>query len=203
MQKKKMSLRRGVVLAAAVTLVAGGSVLVASAQAADGCDPNVGPIAESNQFTPSEARLSHLPEFPINALGQAASATGTRMDGMPLRWKAGDGDRSSYQYFLERPLDDELTVPGFRAAGGIQLDRDAVTDGDPYTADDVIAQVGDRAVKVQIGDHEGALVWADPESNGARPHHLYWSDGTYNYALIAVRGPQRMVQLGREYVCGG
>lgn len=133
--------------------------------------------------------------------GQAASATGTRIDGRSLRWVVGD--RSSYQYFLDRPLDRELTAPGFRTAGGIQLDRDAVTDGDPYTADDVIEQVGDRAVKVQIGDYEGALVWADPESNGARPHHLYWSNGTYNYALIAVRGPERMVQLGRELVCGG
>ena len=203
MQRKKITLRRGVVLAAAVTLVAVGTVLVASAQVAEGCNPSVGPIAESKEFTPSEARLSHLPEFPIITFGQAASGTDTRMDGQPLRWEVGDRDRSSYQYFLAGPLDDELTVPGFRAAGGIQLDRDAVTDGDPYTADDVIAQVGTRAVKVQIGDYEGALVWADPESNGARPHHLYWSDGTYNYALIAVRGPQRMVQLGREYVCGG
>jgi hypothetical protein len=30
-------------------------------------------------------------------------------------------------------MDRELTVAGFRGAGGVQLDRDAVTDGDPYT----------------------------------------------------------------------
>ncbi|HYN37133.1 MAG TPA: hypothetical protein VEV82_09190 [Actinomycetota bacterium] len=172
----------------------------------DGCDSDVGPIAESTQFTPYGQRLSYLASEDVaitDGGGQAVTSSERRVDGLPLRWQVGDGVRSSYQYFLETELDRQLTVPGFLAAGGIQLDRDLVTDGDPYTAADVIAQVGDRAVKVQIGDYEGALVWADPENNGARPHHLYWSDGTYNYALIAVRDPQRMVQLGRELVCGG
>lgn len=167
-----------------------------------GCDGDVGPIAESTQFTPYEGRLSYLPDRPLTDAGQAVESSESRMDGLPLRWQIGDDDRSYYQYFLETELDRQLTVPEFHAAGGIQLDRDLVTDGGPYTAASVKAQVGDRAVKVQIGDYEGALVWADPESNGARPHHLYWSDGTYNYALIAVRDPQRMVQLGREFVCG-
>ena len=198
-----ITFRRSTLIAVAATLVAAGTVVVASAQSPAGCDNNVGPINESNEFTPYEARRTHLLELPITSVGQAASSSDRQMDNLPLRWTAGDGDRSIYEYFLGGQLDRQLTVPGFRAAGGIQLDRDAVSNGDPYTADDVIAAVGDRAVKVQIGDYEGALVWADPESNGARPHHLYWSDGTYNYGLIAVRGPQRMVQLGRELVCGG
>lgn len=200
--QKKMTLGRGVVIAATITLVAAGTVLVAAAQE-PGCDSNVGPIAESNRHTSNESRHSHLFEFPITDFGQAATSSEKRIDGLPLRWEAGEGVEASYQYYLAGDLDQRLTVAGFRAAGGIQLDRDAVTDGGPYTADDVIAQVGDRAVRVQIGDYDGALVWADPESNGARPHHLYWSDGTYNYSLIAVRDPQRMVQLGRELVCGG
>lgn len=201
--QKEMPLGRGAVIAATIALIAAGTVLVAAAQENPGCDKRVGPIAESNRYTSNESRLSHLFEFPITDFGQAATSSDKRIDGLPLRWEAGEGDEASYQYYLAGELDRRLTVPGFRAAGGIQLDREAVTDGGPYTADDVIAQVGDRAVRVQIGDFDGALVWADPESNGARPHHLYWSDGAYNYSLIAVRGPQRMVQLGREFVCGG
>lgn len=197
----KMRLGRGAVVAATTILVAAGTVLIAAAQVPEGCDPGVGPITESNRFTAYDARRTHLDDSPVMSVGSAASSE-ARMDGLPIRWEAGDGVNSSYQYFLGGQMDQGLTVSGFRGAGGIQLDRDAVTDGDPYTADDVIAQVGDRAVKVQIGEYEGALVWADPDGLGARPHHLYWSDGAYNYALIAVRGPQRMVQLGREYVCG-
>lgn len=202
MQRKKMRLGQSAVVAATMTLVAAGTVLIAAAQVSEGCDRGVGPITESNRFTSYDARRSHLEDVPVTSVGQAVSSSDRQMDALPIRWEAGDGVNSSYQYFLGGRMDPEMTVAGFRGAGGIQLDRDAVTDGDPYTADDVIAQVGDRAVKVQIGEYEGALVWADPDGLGARPHHLYWSDGTYNYSLIAVRGPQRMVQLGREYVCG-
>lgn len=211
--RRSFRIQRFAAVGLAVVLLAAGAVGATTllgdpgpnaAQTSAGCDSDVGPIAESTQFTPYEARLSHLLDVgSITDVGQAVESSESRMDGLPLRWQIGDGDRSYYQYFLETELDRQLTVPEFLAAGGIQLDRDLVTAGDPYTAADVKAQVGDRAVKVQIGDYKGALVWADPESNGARPHHLYWSDGTYNYALIAVRDPQRMVQLGRELVCGG
>lgn len=194
-------LRRFALTATAIALTAAGTGMVAGAQTSEGCDPNVGTIQESAEFTAHATRLSHVPPFPITSSGHSASSE-ARLDGLPLRWEVGDGERASYQYYLGTEMRSEHTVPEFRAAGGIQLDRDAVTDGDPYTADDVIAQVGDRAVKVQIGEHDAALVWADPESNGARPHHLYWSDGDHNYTMIAVRGPKRMVQLGRALACG-
>ena len=179
--------------------------VVSRAEPPDGCGP-VGPITESKDFTPENARRTHLPEFPLTTAGRPASevdAQPSSIDDLPLRWSYGEGGKQElYLYFLGGEMGD-LTVAEFRAAGSIQLDRDPVSDGDPYTANDVIAQVGDRAVKVQIGDYEGALVWADPESNGVRPHNLYWSDGTYNFGLIAVREPERIVTLARELVCEG
>jgi hypothetical protein len=211
--RRSFRIQRFAAVGLAVVLLAAGAVGATTllgdpgpnaAQTSDGCHGDVGPIAESTQFTPYEGRGHSLFEdIAITDAGQAVESSESQMDGLPLRWQVGDDDRSYYQYFLETELDRQLTVPEFLAAGGIQLDRDLVADGNPYTAADVIAQVGDRAVKIQIGDYKGALVWADPEINGARPHHLYWSDGTYDYALIAVRDPQRMVQLGRELVCGG
>lgn len=196
------TLRRSGVVATMIVLAVALSVVASDAGPRPGCETDVAAITEKDTFTARGEMRTHLPDYPIAAFGQAVSETEARLDDLPLRWQAGDGDSSIYQYFLDRPLDDQITVPEFRSEGGIEVDRDVVTDDDPYGADDVIAQVGDRAVKVQIGEYDGALVWADPESNGARPHHLYWSDGTYNYALIAVRAPERMVQLGRELVCG-
>lgn len=198
----------------AVVLLAAGAVGAISllgdpgpnaAQTSDGCDSDVGPITESREFTPYDQRLTQplSEEVAItDESGQAVTSSERRVDGLQLRWKILGAANSSYEYYFSQPLNRE-TWPEFLARGGIELDRDAVVAGDPHTADDVISQVGDRAVKVQVADYEGALVWADPRNNGERPHHLYWSDGTYNYALIAVRDPQRMVQLGRELVCGG
>lgn len=193
-------IHRSGAIAAIVVFVAAGSVM-ARAQQRAGCETAVDPIQESRDFTPQSARLTHLPDLPIMTTGQRPTSANDRVDGLELRWAAGDGERSLYRYFFSREVDRDLTAPPFWAAGGVQLDRDAVIDGNPYTADDVIAQVGDRAVKVEIADYDGALVWADPASNGVRPHHLYWSDGTYNFALIAQRSPERMVQLGREIAC--
>ena len=198
-----MNRHRSAMIVATIALVAAGTIVVASAQGSAGCDSDVPAIAESARFTPYSGRLSHLPDSPLaTGGGRAVDSSDRRMDGLALRWAGGDGEHSSYEYFFDREFDGELTVPAFRAAGGIQLDREA-HGGDPYTADDVIAQVGERAVQVQVGEFEGALVWADPESNGVRAHNLYWSDGTNNYTLIAVRDPRRMVQLAREFVCGG
>lgn len=199
--KNNIPFRRSVLIATMTILVAGTGVLVSSAQPAEGCGRTEGQIVESTHFTPHEARLSHLPDFPLTTVGQSATSSDRRMDGLPLRWSAGDGSRSIYEYFLREEIDRELTVPAFRAAGGVEFNKDVV-EGSPYTSADVITEVGERAVEVQIGDYKGALVWADPESNGARPHHLYWSDEAYNYTLIAVRSPQRMVDLAREFVCG-
>lgn len=195
-------LRRAGFLATMVVLAAVGTSVIARAHR-PGCDSEVGPIKENAEFTPYESQLSHLPPVALATQGQRVMSSEQRMDGLSLRWQAGDGHRSLYRYYLERELESDMTPPEFYGAGGIQLDRDLV-DGEPFSADRVVELVGDRAVIVQIGNYEGALVWADPESsNEPRPHHLSWSDGNYNYSLIAVRGPQRMVQLARELTCGG
>lgn len=192
----------GLVLLAAV-LVGGTGLVASTAQTSEGCEKPTGPIAESSRFTPYGARLSHLPERPVTSTGgppHSGDRQPESLDGLALRWVIGDGDRAFYRYFFSRPMTGE-SLPEFHGGGGIQLDRDLVAPGQDFT-DELLKTLGDRAVEVQIGDHRGALVWADPESNGVRPHHLYWSDGTYNYTLAAVRGPIRMVELGRELECG-
>ncbi|MBA2338070.1 MAG: hypothetical protein H0V96_10005 [Acidimicrobiia bacterium] len=45
------------------------------------------------------------------------------------------------------------------------------------------------------------VVWADPDPTGTRTHNLYWSDGAFNYALIAERSAEEILTLGRSLVC--
>jgi hypothetical protein len=198
--------RRVALLALPVVVAVSLVVAVASrASTASTCDSVDGPIVEGRQFTPYEARLSHLPELPINPSGQELGAVPPdarvgSMDGLDLRWASVSGYGAVYQYFLDTDLGPTLTVPEFIAAAGIELDRDPMIDGESF-ASTLLSTLGDRALRVELGNHEAALVWADPESNGIRTHHLYWSDDAYNYSLIADRSPERLVTLGRELVC--
>ena len=65
----------------------------------------------------------------------------------------------------------------------------------------LLTTLGDRATPVYVGEHKGAMVWADPDSHGIRTHNLYWSDGTSNYAVIADLSAEATLNLGRVLVC--
>lgn len=181
---------------------------VSRASISPGCQSVDTPIVESEQFTRYEDRHSHLPERPINPSSQEAMAVPPEarvasIDGLPLRWASVSGYGAVYQYFLGTDIDRDLTVSQFVAAGGIELDRDPVENPGESFAQYVLSALGERAVRVEIGDYTGALVWGDPNIYGIRPHSLSWSDGDYNYVLIADTSPERLVGLGRELVCGG
>jgi len=183
------------------------SVAAASASG-PGCAAVDASIVESKKFTPYEAMRSHLPDLPINPSAEVAppvpvEAQVSSIDGLPLRWAIVGKTGSVYQYFLGTGIDSTLTLPDFYAAGGIVLDRDRTENDGEVFAEHLLATAGDRAVKVEIGDHTGALVWADPEVNGIRPHQLYWTDGEWNYILMADRSPEGLLTLGRELVCAG
>jgi hypothetical protein len=195
----------------ALPVVAGVSltaVVVSSASTSSGCGNVDAPILESQQFTPYEARLSHLPEFPLNPTGGPPMPVPSEIrvpsiDGLPLRWATVSSNGAVYQYFLGSDMDPDMTVARFVAARGIQLDRDPVENAGESFADYLVSTLGERAVEVEIGDYTGALTWADPLIDGSRPHHLYWSDGAFNYVLIGDRSPETLVTLGRQLVCSG
>jgi hypothetical protein len=144
-------------------------------------NPTINPSGEELGEVPSDARVDSI-------------------DGLPLRWASVSGNGEVYQYFLDTDIDPKLTIPEFIAAAGIELDRDPTSNGESF-ASFVLSTFGERAVKIELGNYEAALVWADPEINGIRTHHLYWSDGVYNYSLIADRSPEQLVTLGRDLVC--
>jgi hypothetical protein len=180
---------------------------VSIASTSPSCEPFAAAIVESQEFTPYEDRLSHLPDQVINPSGQGPVSIPpdggiASIDGLPLWGVIVSSNGALYQYFLGGDIATSLTVPEFFAAGGIELDRDPT---DPENAGEnfteYVLSISERAVEVEIGTHTAALVWADPESNGIRTHHLYWTDGAYNYSLIADRSAERLVTLGRELVC--
>jgi hypothetical protein len=182
------------------------AIVVSRASTSAGCD-TVDSIVESTKFTPYEAMRSHLPDLAVNPSGEEAppvpsDADVSSIDSLHRRWAVVSGSGAVYQYFLGNDIDPTLTLSNFYEAGGIELDRDPVESKSESFVEYLLDTLGERAVKVEIGDYAGALSWGDPEINGIRLHWLTWTDGQWNYTLTADRGPETLVTLGRELVCG-
>ena len=161
-------------------------------------------IPESSSFTPYAARLTQLLETPIKSSAKAsidvptaAVVSGGLIDALPIQHVVTTASGAVYQYFLDRPLGTGMTPSDFAAAGGIQYQRDPIEQSAPF-ARDLLAQLKERAVLVRVRGYDATLTWADPLENGIRTHNLYWSDGFYNYALIANRPAEALVNLGRS-----
>jgi hypothetical protein len=187
--------------------VLGVSVATVVSQASDtpGCGGVSTPITESKQFTPSTSASRAPPDPLLNPSGDSVGrvppdARVQSIDGRPLAYAIVDGDRSVYQYFLKSSVGPDLTVSEFFESGGIELDRDRRGDEPPFQ-EYLLESLGERAVGIDVGVYPAAIVWADPLVNGTRPHHLYWSDAEYNYALIANTSPEHLVELARGLVC--
>jgi hypothetical protein len=164
-------------------------------------------IVESATFTPYEEMRSHLPPAPLNPeavpipdLAADAEVPSNAMAGQSLRWAAVGEAGEVYQYFLNEPISKDVTREQFMAKGGIELDRDPVA-GELSFSEYLLDVLGQRTVRVAVGNYAGALTWADPDINGLRTHNLYWSDGKYNYSLIANRSAHELVNLGRARAC--
>ncbi len=182
---------------------------LASVGADDGCGSVHGPIIESKDFTPAEERRSSLPPMWLNPEGDSA-VEGQGFDGpleidnQALWWidtAVADGVVSEAAYYLSAPAEPMLGSE-FIHAGGILYYRESVTD-QSYTTAYIFERLGERAVPVEVGSYEAALVWADPDRSGTRTHNLYWSDGTFNYSLVADQGAEDILTLGRSLVCDG
>ncbi|MGI8822088.1 MAG: hypothetical protein ACR2JP_02075 [Acidimicrobiia bacterium] len=127
-----------------------------------------------------------------------------QVDGLPLWWvdtATTDDGLSQGTYYLDAPV-GPLLGSEFVDAGGIQLSKESVWD-ERYTIAYRLTMRADRGVAVEVGSHEGMVVWADPDRTGTRTHNLYWSDGAFNYALIAERSAEEILALGRSLVCAG
>lgn len=200
--------RRGVAIAAASSLVVGVMVSRLSAATADSCGPLVqGSITESQVFTPYASRRSTLPALPLNPRGEPLPTLPAALDisadvvgGLSLHWAVVVDTGAVYRYFFDRPLSGTLTPQEFWAQGGIELDLEPLTEEVPFS-EYLLAEYPSRVVPITVGQFNGVVVWADPESNGVRTHRVYWSDGRHNYSLIADRPADDAVTLARSIAC--
>ena len=170
----------------------------------DSCDP-VAPasIVENEAFTPSGARLSNFPDEPIVLTVATAFRpryAPERIGGLPISWQAANHWYSEVVYF-DGPIDPALTRPELIVAGGLILRSNRWDPGLGPVVSGLKHELGDRVVEVKIGPYDGGLVWADPMSNGVRPHQLSWSDGRMAHRLIGVRTAEAIVDLARAAVC--
>ena len=186
-----------------------GAVLLLRSPSGSGTGPcsevAAGSIRESQEFTPAEQQRGRLPERPIvdgPGLTPLPRGDGVPLliDGRPLQYAIASA-QGPYLFYLNVPLGPEMTRSDFLKAGGLSYDALSIDEGEPFPPA-LLAQVGDRATPVEVGEYEGALVWADPTEENVRAHGLYWADGTTNYSLVAARGPEYLVNLGRGLVCG-
>jgi hypothetical protein len=190
----------------AVAIAAALSISSGLGAAEPGCAPLETSIRENASFTPYEMQRSRAAEVPITSIGSignAAVPTSARLpvaavDGLDVQWAVVTLG-GTYQYLLDRPLPPDMTTSEFLASGGIQYDRDKV-DGEPFPQY-LVNEVPDRATPVRVGGYDGVLTWADPIVNGVRSHNLYWSDGEFNYSLIADRPAVALVDMGRSIAC--
>jgi hypothetical protein len=163
-----------------------------------------GTIHESQEFTPAEQQRGLRPERPIvNGPGITPlprSGVPLLIDGRPLQYAIASG-QGPYLFYLNVLLDREMTRSDFLKAGGLAYEALSIDEGEPFPPA-LMAQAGDRATPVAVGEYDGALVWADPTEDNVRAHGLYWADETTNYSLVAVRGAEYLVNLGRGLVCG-
>jgi hypothetical protein len=176
------------------------------ASAAAGCIPaEPGSIAESQAFNPASSSRA-LPELPLDPSGLVATSfTSSRapssVDGRDVQFVVEMPTGDVYAYYATDALGPEMTPSEFFRAGGVLFQSEAITDGGTF-AEAVAAVAGDRAVRVDVGAFGGVMTWADPSRMGVRTHNLYWSDGKSNFALLAERTPEQLVNLARAYVCG-
>jgi hypothetical protein len=171
-----------------------------------GCEAQVAPISENPAFTAWEDRRTHLPEFPLSSYGgplnhvpESALVKTNTIDGLEIQWGLATQGGAVYLYFLDRPVDKELTVTQFYASGGIHVAQEPL-DAGGYS-EDVLSTLESRLLTVELGKHSGILTWADPLKDGTRTHNLYWSDGEFTYSIIGDRSPVDIVNLGRSIVC--
>jgi hypothetical protein len=183
----------------------GGQIIAASPDACGPSDPAA--FSENRIYVPYATRRSLVPSLPITSIGSTVdseAAPGTipldAVDALPRRWVVRMDNGSVYQYFFGAPIDAQLTPEDFWAQGGVELDMDPLTDAGPFWKS-VEAQFPERVTIVKIGAFDGVVVWADPVRNGTRTHNVYWSDGRYDYGLIANRPIAIAVNLARAVAC--
>jgi len=101
-------------------------------------------------------------------------------------------------YYANSPLGSDERIEDLLARGGISLEitPTAGIDG-PY----VMSQVGSRGMKVSIGGQSATLVHSDEIRPGLRPYNLYWSDGTYDFAIQGGGDATSVLTLAASMYC--
>jgi hypothetical protein len=211
--------RRVVVLAVILALgfIMTRSIMVFGKAAGEGCGA-AEPVEESSKFTPFMSRLSQRPlpailstggvpldpTAPLNVdgLDYVLFPAPEQLKGASLQLALADSQVSAISlYFVGRPVSSGDTLATFWDAGGIFVHESPWTNS--YSrAEELAVALGDRAVTVKVGEHDAALVYADPIELDVRTHNIAWSDGVEQFEIRAVLTPEEIVDLARSMVCG-
>ncbi|MCW2764224.1 MAG: hypothetical protein JWO11_183 [Nocardioides sp.] len=118
---------------------------------------------------------------------------------MPFQGGAIGGSSAYALYGNANP--NGTLAANFLRQGGLQLSTYPNEAGETL-ASALVDQLGDRAVRVQVGSFEGAITWGDPDADGLRPHYLSWTDDSnQNYVLTGLMSAEKLLAIGRGTVC--
>jgi hypothetical protein len=180
---------------------------VTTAAPRPGCEPFDGTIQESKEFTPyADQRGLAVSDLPINPGGGEAPTVPPELsvasvNGLPRQWAIVAGDGSVYQYYLDHPIDPDMTRADFQEAGGIELEANPAEPDQNWPAT-LRFEFGDRAVPVDVGNTTGVVVWAEPESSDElRMHHVYWDADGFSFGLLVDSTPEAAVTSARVVAC--
>jgi hypothetical protein len=103
------------------------------------------------------------------------------------------------QYYADK-IDVDMSANDFIAAGGVLITQ-AVTAG--VDAQQVVENVKGAAVVLNVGPFDAAVIWGSPlRPEGARPYRVYWSDGTFDWAVIAgTEKPEDAIAIAASLYC--
>lgn len=171
-----------------------------------GCGPVETSIRESSEFTSVAQRRGTLPPAPLILPGSKSAdvpdaVSVTSINGLTRQWATVGADGAAYQYYAGSALAPDTSRADFERMGGIELEASPRESKESFAAI-LQQQFGDRVTPVQIGDSDGALVWADPESSDdLRMHHVYWAQNQQTFGLILFASPEDAVTTARTIAC--
>ena len=189
-----------------------GAAPSAPSASSSNCGEFTGKIDESQVFTPYEMQRSHLPDVLLNPSDAGARDADSSPEvppgvavasvaGKDRRWVDVAQNGSVAQYFSDRAIDRDASLWQFQVDGGIELDF-TPTAAMGMSLADVKELLGDRAVPIEVGPHDGIIVWGDPNSpTGTRLHHVYWHDDDGLWDLAADMSPEAAISSSRRIAC--
>lgn len=174
-----------------------------------GCSWSVEPIVEPTDFAPWEGRIgAPMIKSKVRLTPYSSESAAPLPLGLPdvLGGRTATASENEYGH-VTVVFGGPRTTPRTRSteyADAVVLNVSPGGSGDLAQALKNDPDGGYRVNLVPVGPFDAAVTWADPDAKGIRWHNVIWTDPARggDFKLEALMGPEELVRLARELVCG-